>query len=127
MKPRRFVADPQYSSQTHREEALKQGTQPVIPYPRNQKKDVKGVIKVDRKFKSHRPQMLRRAYRKRVAVERDFSRLKNLVCLAQHNLRGLAKITVHAQLCLLAMLLTAQAILITHRPNRTRSIRYFAN
>ena len=86
VKPRRFVADPQYSSQTHREEALKQGTQPVIPYPRNQKKDVKGVIKVDRKFKSHRPQMLRRAYRKRVAVERVFSRLKNLVCLAQHNL-----------------------------------------
>jgi hypothetical protein len=127
MKPRRLVADPQYSSQSLRDAALKQGAVPVIPYPRNQQKGVKRILRIDRKFKSHGPQELRRAYKKRVAVERVFSRLKNLAGLTQHNLRGLAKITFHAQLCLLIMLFTAQAAINTHKPSKTRSIRYFAN
>jgi IS5 family transposase len=127
VKPRRLVADPQYSSQSLRDTALKEGTMPVVPYPRNQKKGVRGVLRVDRKFRSHGPQQLRRAYRKCVAVERVFSRLKNLTGLTLHNLRGLAKITFHAQLCLLIMLFTAQAAINTHRPSKTRSIRYFAN
>ncbi len=127
VKPERLVADPQYSSQRLRDAALKQGTVPVIPYPRNQQKGVKGILRIDRKFKSHGPQELRRAYRKRVAVERVFSRLKNLAGLTQHNLRGLAKITFHAQLCLLIMLFTAQAAINTHKPSKARSIRYFAN
>jgi len=127
VKPERLVADPQYSSNSLREEALRNGAKPVIPYPRNQMKGVKGVLRVDRKFRSHGPQELRRAYRKRAAVERVFSRLKNLANLTQHNLRGLAKITVHSQLCVIAMLLTAQAAVNTHKPSKTRSIRYFAN
>jgi transposase len=127
VKPKRLVADPQYSAQSLREAALNQETVPVVPYPRNQQKGVKGILRVDRKFKSHGPQMLRRAYRKRVSVERVFSRLKNLAGLSQHNLRGLAKTTFHAQLCLLAMLFTAQAAANTHKPGKTRSIRYFAN
>jgi hypothetical protein len=127
VKPRRLVADPQYSSQSLRDAALRQGTMSVIPYPRNQQRGVKGILRIDRKFKSHGPQQLRRAYRKRVAVERVFSRLKNLAGLTQHNLRGLAKITFHAQLCLLIMLFTAQAAINTHKPSKSRSIRYFAN
>jgi transposase len=127
VKPRRLVADPQYSSQSLREAALKQGTAPVIPYPRNQQKGVKGILRIDRKFKSHGPQELRRAYRKRVSVERVFSRLKNLAGLTQHNMRGLARITFHAQLSILAILFTAQAAVNAHKPNKTRSIRYFAN
>ena len=35
VKSRRFVADPQYSSQSLRDAALREGTLPVIPYPRN--------------------------------------------------------------------------------------------
>jgi len=127
VKPKRLVADPQYSSQSLRDVAFKQGTVPVIPYPRNQQKGVKSILRIDRKFMSHGPQELRRAYRKRVAVERVFSRLKNLAGLTQHNLRGLAKITFHAQLCLLVMLFTAQAAINTHKPSKARSIRYFAN
>ena len=127
VKPKRLIADPQYSSANLRDAAIKQGTMPVIPYPRNQKKGVKGILRIDRKFKSHGPQELRRAYMKRTAVERVFSRLKNLAGLTQHNLRGLAKITFHAQLCILIMLFTAQAALNTHRPTKTRSIRHFAN
>jgi len=127
VKPRRLLADPQYSSANLREAALRRGTLPVIPYPRNQMKGARGILRIDRKFKSHGPSELRRAYRKRVAVERVFSRLKNLAGLTQHNLRGLAKITFHAQLCLLIMLFTAQAAINTHKPSKARSIRYFAN
>jgi transposase len=127
IKAKRLVADPQYSSQSFRDILLKQGTIPVIPYPRNQMKGVKGILRIDRKFKSHGPQQLRRAYRKRAAIERVFSRLKNLTALGQHNLRGLTKITFHSQLCLLIMLFTAQAAVNTHKPNKSRSVRYFAN
>ena len=127
VKSRRLVADPQYSSQSLRDNALREGTLPVIPYPRNQQKGVKGILRVDRKFRSHGPQELRRAYKKRVAVERVFSRLKNLTGLTQHNLRGLAKITFHSQLCIIAMLIVAQAATNTHKNSKFRSIRYFAN
>jgi len=127
VKPGKLLADPQYSASNLRKAALERGTLPVIPCPRNQSKGVKGILRVDRKFKSHGPQELRRAYRKRVAVERVFSRLKNLAGLSQHNLRGLAKIMFHSQLCILTMLLTAQAAINTHKPGKFRSIRYFAN
>jgi IS5 family transposase len=81
VKPNKLVADPQYSSQDLRGAALEQGTVPAIPYPRNQMVGIKGVLRIDRKFKSHGPEQFRRAYRKRVAVERVFSRLKNLAGL----------------------------------------------
>ena len=95
--------------------------------PRNQCKGVKGILRVDRKFRSHGPALFRRAYKKRVAVERVFSRLKNLAGLAQHNLRGLSKLTFHSQLCVIIMLLTAQAAINTRNQCKARSIRYFAN
>lgn len=127
VRPEYVVADPQYSSNSLREELLRNGAIPVIPYPRNQMKGVKGVLRVDKKFRSHGPQELRQAYKKRVAVERVFSRLKNLVDLKEHNLRGLAKLTFHSQLCVIAMLLLAQAAVNTHKNGKSRSIRYFAN
>ena len=96
VKFKRLVADPQYSSQGLRDAAISKGMVPVIPYPSNRKLGARGVLRVDRKFLTHGPQWLRRAYRKRVAKERVFSRLKNLAGLREHNLRGLAKITFHS-------------------------------
>lgn len=127
VKPGKLLADSQYSATNLRETALEHGALPVIPYPRNQQKGAKGLLRVDRKFRSHGPRKFKTAYRKRVAVERVFSRLKNLASLKQHNLRGLAKVTFHSQLCIIAMLLTAQAAINTHNQAKTRSIRYFAN
>ena len=127
VKPGKLLADSQYSAANLRENVLEHGALPVIPYPRNQQKGSKGILRIDRKFRSHGPQKFTRAYRKRVAVERVFSRLKNLVSLTQHNLRSLAKVTFHSQLCIIAMLLTAQAAVNTHKSSKSRSIRYFAN
>ena len=127
VKPRTLLADSQYSAANLRETALDFGALPVIPYPKNQQKGVRGILRIDKKFRSHGPQEFRRAYRKRVAIERVFSRLKNLISLTEHNLRGLAKVTFHSQLCVLIMLLTAEAALNTHNKAKSRSIRYFAN
>lgn len=127
VKPRKLLADAQYSAANLRENALLHGALPVIPYPTNQQKGIRGILRVDRKFRSHGPQKFRKAYKKRVAVERVFSRLKNLAGLTQHSLRGLAKVTFHSQLCVLIMLLTAQAAINTHNQRKARSIRYFAN
>src|SRR4030043_679264 len=122
VKPGKLLADSQYSAANLRETALECGTLPVIPYPRNQQKGVGGILRVDRKFRSHGPQKFKAAYKKRVAVERVFSRLKNLASLTQHNLRGLAKVTFHSQLCIIAMLLTAQATVNAHRLSKLRSM-----
>jgi hypothetical protein len=127
VKPGKLLTDSQYSAANLRENALAHGALPVIPYPRNQCKGIRGILRVDRKFRSYGPQKFRRAYRKRVAVERVFSRLKNLASLTQHSLRGLTKVTFHSQLCNLIMLLTAQAAINTHKLSKARSIRYFAN
>jgi transposase len=127
VKPRKLLADSQYSAANLRETASEFGTLSVIPYPRNQNKGVRGILRVDRKFRSHGPTKLKTAYKKRAAVERVFSRLKNLASLTQHNLRGIAKITFHSQLCVIAMLLIAQAAVNTHKLSKSRSIRYFAN
>jgi IS5 family transposase len=127
VKPKKVLADSQYSSSTLRETALENGALPVIPYPKNQFKGARGILRIDRKFRSHGPQKFKTAYRKRVAIERVFSRLKNLASLTQHSLRGLDKITFHSQLCILIMLLTAEAALNTHNKAKSRSIRYFAN
>jgi transposase len=127
VKPKKLLADSQYSAGNLRETALESGALPVIPYPKNQAKGIRGVLRVDRKFRSHGPQKLKMAYRRRVAIERVFSRLKNLASLTQHSLRGLDKITFHSQLCILIMFLTAEAALNIHNKAKSRSIRYFAN
>jgi transposase len=127
VKPRKLLADSQYSAASLRETALEHGALPVIPYPKNHCKGVRGILRIDKKFRSHGPQKFKTAYRKRVAIERVFSRLKNLTSLMQHNLRGLAKITFHSQLCVLIMLLTAQAAVNTHKVDKSRSITYFGN
>ena len=112
VKPKKLLADSQYSAGNLRKTAVELGALPVIPYPKNQK-GVKGILRVDRKFRSHGPTIFKFAHKKRVAVERVFSRLKNLTSLTQHNLRGLAKLTFHSQLCILIMLLTAEAAVNT--------------
>ena len=127
VKPKKLLADSQYSANNLRETALESGALPVIPYPKKQFKGVRGILRIDRKFRSHGPEKFKVAYRKRVAIERVFSRLKNLASLSQHSLRGLDKITFHSQICVLIMLLTAEAAVNTHNNEKSRSIRYFAN
>lgn len=100
---------------------------PVIHYRANQHKGEKGLLRIDRHFKPYGPTRLKRLYRKRIAVERVNSRLEEHFCLLNHRARGLRNITLHIQLCIIAMLLNVQAAMNAEKPSKIRSPTYFAN
>jgi hypothetical protein len=62
-----------------------------------------GLLRVDGKFRLHGPTRLKRRFRKRSSIERANSRLKGLIGLRVHRLKGLRNITIHVLYCILAM------------------------
>ena len=117
-----LVADSQYSSRRLRNQTAAHGVRPVIPYPANQRRRERGLLRVDKHFRTHGPADERRIYRHRSAVERVNSRLKEQLSLNKHRVRGLKNVAVHALLCVIAMLLTALAALSLKRAEKARSI-----
>jgi transposase len=122
-----ITADRGYSSDPFRTEVWRRHMEPVIPYRANQHKGEKGLLRIDRHFKPHGPTRLKRLYRKRTAVERVNSRLEEHFSLLNHRVRGLRNITLHIQLCIIAMLINAQAAINVGKPSKIRSPTYFAN
>ena len=122
-----LIADRGYSSDPFRAEVRKRRMEPIIPYRNNQRIGESGLLRIDRYFKPHGPVRLKSLYKKRSAIERVFSRLKEQLSLENHKVRGLINITLHVQLCLIAMLLNAQAAIKSHRPWKNLSITYYAN
>jgi hypothetical protein len=98
----------------------------VIPYPANQNKEEANVLRVDKYFRTHGPILEKQLYKQRSGVERVNSRQKELLCLERHRARGLKRITTHALLCMIAMLLTAVVALRLNRPEKTRCITMLA-
>jgi IS5 family transposase len=117
-----LVADSQFSSRKLREQLSAINVKTVIPYPANQSKEKKTLLRVDRYFRTHGPACERQIYTQRGAIERVNSRLKEQLCLERHRARGLERITIHALLCIIAMLLTALTALRLNRPEKARSI-----
>jgi hypothetical protein len=81
---------------------------------------------VDKYFRTHGPIYEKRVYRLRSSIERVNSRLKAQLSLERHRARGLGRITVHALLCMIAMLLNALAALRLNRVEKARSITLLA-
>jgi len=121
-----LVADSQYSSRNLRDQASSHGVRAVIPFPTNQQRGQKGLLRVDKYFRTHGPIYEKRVYRLRSSIERVNSRLKDQLSLERHRVRGLGRITVHALLCMIAMLLNALTALRLNRPEKTRSITMLA-
>ena len=121
-----LVADSQYSSRNLRDQASSQGVRAVIPFPTNQQRGQKGLLRVDKYFRTHGPIYEKRVYRLRSSIERVNSRLKGQLSLERHRVRGLGRITVHALLCMIAMLLNALAALRLNRVDKARSITLLA-
>jgi len=48
-----IVCDKQYSSRRMRDFIKGLGAEPVIPYPKNQKKGIRGLLRADKKFRVH--------------------------------------------------------------------------
>jgi hypothetical protein len=55
---KRVIADSQYS-----DEKIRRTVEAVIPYPANQKRNVKGLLRVDKKFRIYGPEDLKRKAR----------------------------------------------------------------
>jgi len=125
-KMKLLVADSQYSCRSQREQAADAGVQVVIPYPINQMRGQEGLLRVDRFFRTHGPKREKRLYRLRSCVERVNSRLKEQLCLENHKVRGLLRVTAHSLLCLIAMLLNAVAAVRLRVVDKVRSLTLLA-
>jgi IS5 family transposase len=117
------ICDKQYSSQSIRRFIEDLGAEPVIPYPRNQKLGTGGVLRVDKKFRTHGPERLRALYALRSSVERVNSRLSTLI--TRISSKGLKAAMAQVSYAVLSMLFTAWTAIKTGKPEKARSITYY--
>ena len=115
---RRLVADSQYSSG-----AVRELGESVIPYTANQCGE--GVLRVDRRFRTHGPAGLVEEYHKRPLVESVFSWLKDQYGLRVNNVRRLGIVSVYALLSLLCLVLVREAAECLGRPEKAVSPTFF--
>jgi len=116
-----LIADPQYSSNTIRILCSLLRITAIIPYPKNQFKHVKGLLRVDKLFRAHGPKPQVELYHKRSADERSNAWLKGFYGLNQLRTRGLENATIHVTLCVMVSYIIAIAALKHKRPDLIRS------
>ena len=117
---RRVIADSQYS-----DGKLRNTVEAVIPYPANQKRDVKGLLRVDKKFRTYGPEDQRREYHKRPRIEAVYSFLKKQYSLAANKVRSLGNVASYALYSLLCLVLNREAAENSRRPDKAVSPTYF--
>jgi transposase len=118
---RSVIADSQYSDGKLRSAVC----EAVIPYPANQKRDVKGLLRVDKKFRTYGPEDQKREYHKRPHIEAVYSFLKTQYSLAVNKVRGLRNVTSYALYSLLCLVLNREAAENIRRPDKAVSPTYF--
>jgi transposase len=121
IKLRSVIADSQYSDGIIRNAA----DRAVIPYPANQKKGIKGLLRVDKKFRTYGPEDQRREYHKRPRIEAVYSFLKNQYSMVINKVRGLNNVASYALYSLLCLVLNREAAENTGRPDKAVSPTYF--
>jgi transposase len=120
-KLRSVIADSQYSDKKLRNVAPKS----VIPYPAHHKRDVHGLFRVDRKFRTYGPKSQIKQYHKRPYIEAAYSFLKTQYSLANNKVRGTRKVSFHAFYSLLCLVLVREAALKLGRKDKAKSPTYF--
>jgi transposase len=118
---RSVIADSQYSDSKLRSAV----DEAVIPYPVNQKRDVKGLLRVDKKFRTYGPEDQKREYRKRPHIEAVYSFLKTQYSLAINKVRGVRNVASYALYSLLCLVLNREAAENIGRPDKAVSPTYF--
>jgi hypothetical protein len=119
-KLKRIIADSQYS-----DEKIRKTVETVIPYPANQKRNVKGLLRVDKKFRTYGPEDLKRKYHKRPAIEAIYSFLKTQYGLTMNKVRGLENVASHALYSILCLVLNREAAENIGRTDKAVSPTYF--
>ena len=120
---RTVVADAQYSSENIRAEAAAIGTEPVIPVRSDSR--LKEALRVGKDFIVHGTQRLVNFFKKRMSIERLFSRAKEWLMLSSLRVRGLEQVSIHVSLSLTAMLAIAMTALEQKKPSLIRSIKHY--
>jgi hypothetical protein len=120
-KLRSVIADSQYSDGKLR--GAVDGA--VIPYPANQKRGVKGLLRVDKKFRTCGPEDQKKEYHKRPHVEAVYSFLKTQYSLAINKVRGVRNVASYALYSLLCLVLNREAAENIRRPDKAVSSTYF--
>ena len=118
---RSVIADSQYSDNKLRNAV----DEAVIPYPANQKRGVKGLLRVDKKFRTYGPEDQKRQYHKRPHIEAVYSFLKTQYSLAINKARGLKNVASYALYSLLCLVLNREAAENIRRPDKAVSPTYF--
>jgi hypothetical protein len=115
------IADSQYSDNRIR----KTVNDAVIPYPANQKRGVEGLLRVDKKFRTHGPEDQKREYPKRPHIEAVYSFLKTQYSMAINKVRGLKNVASYTLYSLLCLVLNREAAENVKRPDKAISPTYF--
>jgi transposase len=118
---RSVIADSQYSDGKLRSAV----DEAVIPYPVNQKRDVKGLLRVDKKFRTYGPEDQKNEYHKRPHIEAVYSFLKTQYSLAINKVRGVRNVASYALYSLLCLVLNREAAENIRRPDKAVSPTYF--
>ena len=117
------LADAQYDSARVRNAVREYGAEPVIPYRKSSK--IKNALRVGCDFVVHGVKRLVNLFRKRVCIERVFSRAKEWLLLDHLRVRGLEQVFIHACLSFSAMLTVALTAARQHKPRLMRSIKHY--
>jgi transposase len=120
-KMRSVIADSQYSDNKIRMAADKT----VIPYPANQKRGIRDVLRVDKKFRTYGPEDQKKEYHKRPPIEAVNSFLKTQYGMVVNKVRGLKQIASYALFSILCLVLNREAAQNIGRPDKAVSPTYF--
>jgi transposase len=115
------IADSQYSDGKLRRAV----NAAVIPYPANQKRGVRDILRVDKKFRTYGPEDQKNEYHKRPHTEAVYSFLKTQYSLAINKVRGVRNVASYALYSLLCLVLNREAAENIGRPEKAVSPTYF--
>ena len=117
------MGDAQYDSANVRDTIMEYGAEPVIPYRKCSK--IKNTLMVGRDFVVHGVKRLVNQFRKRVSIERVFSRAKEWLLLDHLRVRGLEQVFIHVCLSFMAMIAVALTAAEQHQHRFMRSIKHY--
>jgi hypothetical protein len=120
-KLRSVIADSQYSDSKLRNAV----DAAVIPYRSNQKRNVEGLLRVNKKFRTYGPQEQKKEYHKRPHVEAVYSFLKTQYSLTVNKVRGLGNVASYALFSILCLVLNREAAENFGRYDKAVSPTYF--
>jgi ABC-type Na+ efflux pump permease subunit len=118
---RSVIADSQYSNGKIRNAV----DSAVIPYPANQKRDAKGLLRVDKKFRTYWSEDQKREHHKRPHIEAVYSFPKTQYSLAINKVIGVRNVASYELYSLLCLVLNREAAENMGRPDKAISPTYF--